>query len=971
MELKRLYIAGTIIALCVIIATIQTASAAPTISVEPSYQSVSPGDPFTVNITVDPDGTEVAGVDYIIHFNNTVSNAICQNKGTFLGGMEVANITDNLNGSLDYGEWRTGGGVTDPGVLTTIRFEAISTGISELHFEQALLSDPDGNRIKNVAICDGRVGIGQPPTPFTISGYVFSEDESVCNNPAVNITNLNTCGNWTVVVAESSNYYQLPLASCADVIADDILRFDVAGCSQSNTKLHTVTLAEVVAGGFECNITLETAEPDTTPPVITDVANGTPANSSVTITWTTDEASNSLVKYGTTSGVYTDNVSDVAMVTSHSIDLSGLSEGTTYYFVVNSTDASDNSNESAEHGFTTSSTADIDPPVITSVANGTPTDSSVTITWGTDEASDSRVKYGNTSGTYTKSETNATMVTEHSVTLIGLSSNTSYYFVVNSTDASGNSNESEEHSFMTAAESVNPPELVSCVITPAPPVVQGTNVSVDCLFSEDVDYKIRIEDATGVLIENIGSGTATNPAPKWWNTTTGTPAGTYIVNVTMNDSTSGLSSYNDTNTIEVTNTSDTTPPTVIGNLPTGTGVMVTTDVAVTFDEAMNQTSAEGAFSITPDVAGAFSWSEDIMTFTPGADLADNTTYDITISTGAKDLAGNPLAEPFTWSFTTVTVLPHLTTISIENVTVSPGESIVVPIMVYYVTNLGGCELNMTYNESVVHVTDVTPGELDLLVSTFDNGSGWMYANAINASGLDGDIVFAYINLTAVGSKGDASLMDITVKDLFDVSYDKITHRVIDGTFTVEADTEPPMVTDASASRDTMLNDNGRPRSPGTNVTVLNVTVIDEEGGVANVTIDLSSIGRSPVQPMERITGTDVWTVTTNATDGVNLTHQLAINATDNEGNYNNTVAIELTVLRRGDVCRDDIIDGNDVMYIARYLAGLEPECSSPLAEMVLVGDVVGTSRDPEGDGIVDLMDAVYIARYEAGLEGKP
>ena len=244
----------------------------------------------------------------------------------------------------------------------------------------------------------------------------------------------------------------------------------------------------------------------------------------------------------------------------------------------------------------------------------------------------------------------------------------------------------------------------------------------------------------------------------------------------------------------------------------------------------------------------------------------------------------------------------------------------------------------------------------------------MYANAINTSGLSGDVVFAYVNLTAVGSKGDTSPLDITVVQLCE-PYNPITHTVIDGTFTIEADTEPPLVTDASASRNEILNDNGRARASGTNVTVLNVTVTDEESDVASVTIDLSSIGGSPIQPMEHITGTDVWTVTTNATDGVNLTHQLTINATDGEGNYNNTVAIELTVLRRGDVCRDNVIDGNDVMYIARYLAGLEPESSSPLTE--LVGDVVGISGAPEGDGIVDMMDVLYIARCEAGLEDKP
>ena len=39
------------------------------------------------------------------------------------------------------------------------------------------------------------------------------------------------------------------------------------------------------------------------------------------------------------------------------------------------------------------------------------------------------------------------------------------------------------------------------------------------------------------------------------------------------------------------------------------------------------------------------------TFTPTAALANHTTYTATVS-AAKDLAGNPLAAPKTWSFTT-------------------------------------------------------------------------------------------------------------------------------------------------------------------------------------------------------------------------------------------------------------------------------------------------------------------------------
>ena len=233
----------------------------PTIKVEPSYLSVSQGDTFTVNIVVDPDGNEIAGVDYILHFDSAVLKALNQNPGPFLGGSEMANNIDNSNGSLDYGEWRTDNGVTDPGVLTTIEFEVISTDISELRFERVLLSDPDAKKIKSVAICNGRVGIAQPSTPFMINGYVFNEDESVCNNTTVTITNLNTCRKWVAVSTESSNYYRIMLASPNDVIAGEILRFNAISPdgSMSNTTKHNVTIDDIHTGGFFINITLDRA----------------------------------------------------------------------------------------------------------------------------------------------------------------------------------------------------------------------------------------------------------------------------------------------------------------------------------------------------------------------------------------------------------------------------------------------------------------------------------------------------------------------------------------------------------------------------------------------------------------------------------------------------------------------------------------------------------------------------------------
>jgi len=101
--------------------------------------------------------------------------------------------------------------------------------------------------------------------------------------------------------------------------------------------------------------------------------------------------------------------------------------------------------------------------------------------------------------------------------------------------------------------------------------------------------------------------------------------------------------------------SDTIPPTVTDNTPNGTDVPVTTVIAVTFDESMNTTSVESAFSTNPLVTGTFNWDGDTMTFTPSADLAYSTTYEVTIGTVAEDMAGNPLATTYTWEFTTEAV----------------------------------------------------------------------------------------------------------------------------------------------------------------------------------------------------------------------------------------------------------------------------------------------------------------------------
>ncbi len=99
---------------------------------------------------------------------------------------------------------------------------------------------------------------------------------------------------------------------------------------------------------------------------------------------------------------------------------------------------------------------------------------------------------------------------------------------------------------------------------------------------------------------------------------------------------------------------DATHPTVITGTPRGTGTNLTPSVRITFSEPMDRASAEAAYSIAPDMNGAFSWSPDftVLTFVPDRPLQAGTSYVVTVNGTARDLAGNTAGAPYTFQFTT-------------------------------------------------------------------------------------------------------------------------------------------------------------------------------------------------------------------------------------------------------------------------------------------------------------------------------
>lgn len=107
---------------------------------------------------------------------------------------------------------------------------------------------------------------------------------------------------------------------------------------------------------------------------------------------------------------------------------------------------------------------------------------------------------------------------------------------------------------------------------------------------------------------------------------------------------------------------DVAPPTVISTDPVNAaiGVLLNKKITASFSEAMNPLTINNAsFGVKQGntiILGVVTYTGTTATFTPATDLVSNTLYTATIKTGAKDLAGNSLANDFVWSFTTLQVI---------------------------------------------------------------------------------------------------------------------------------------------------------------------------------------------------------------------------------------------------------------------------------------------------------------------------
>jgi hypothetical protein len=229
---------------------------------------------------------------------------------------------------------------------------------------------------------------------------------------------------------------------------------------------------------------------DNTPPTILNVSSSNITGNSAIISWSTNEASDTQVEYGTTTAYNSGAGVDSTMAAFHSISLGNLTAGTIYHYRVKSQDAAGNLAVSSDYFFTTAVPPDNTPPTILNVSSSNITSNSAIISWSTNEASDTQVEYGTTTSYSSGAAVDSTMAAFHSISLGKLTAGTIYHYRVKSKDAAGNPAVSIDNIFTTKNNSNPVVNISSIVVTNITDRSAKISWTTDRPADSEVDYWI-------------------------------------------------------------------------------------------------------------------------------------------------------------------------------------------------------------------------------------------------------------------------------------------------------------------------------------------------------------------------------------------------------------------------------------------------------------------------------------------------
>lgn len=168
------------------------------------------------------------------------------------------------------------------------------------------------------------------------------------------------------------------------------------------------------------------------------------------------------------------------------------------------------------------------------------------------------------------------------------------------------------------------------------------------------------------------------PGTHTWSAAIDLAVGDNLITVTATDPSGNLGRAR----ITVTRTPDIVPPMVSATTPANdaTGVSTNSPLRIAFSEPMAPETLNPETVLLQDssggaIGGAVSYADRVATFTPAAWLDSTKRYTATVTTGARDEAGNSLAAAYVWSFTTGTA-PDVVPPTVTSVSPANGETCV-------------------------------------------------------------------------------------------------------------------------------------------------------------------------------------------------------------------------------------------------------------------------------------------------------
>lgn len=180
-------------------------------------------------------------------------------------------------------------------------------------------------------------------------------------------------------------------------------------------------------------------------PQLTASSSATVKTKSAIIAWSTDRPASSFVKYGKSSGEYTSEAGSSTQVAAHSITLSGLDPGTTYYYKLLWADEDGNEGASDERTFTTNAA-----PFISNVSAKNISLNTANIAFTVSNATSVTVQYGETlSYGLTTDTATSKEETTTAIPLGGLTEGTLYHFRLVAEDEEGNTFAGDDYTFET------------------------------------------------------------------------------------------------------------------------------------------------------------------------------------------------------------------------------------------------------------------------------------------------------------------------------------------------------------------------------------------------------------------------------------------------------------------------------------------------------------------------------------------